>query len=485
MKILSKNGNELTLIAMKNEVVHKGDYLIVDDRKFSRKMIVQIYDEDYLSSQNLLEDIVRDEVILACSEENLHDPLNISSLSKLIRDARLIRTKIRSTMDINGRITSDISWIPSRVFSAVKKLSVPELSDQLNRAGVLSINIGQTGKKGENFKIYAEDLDGKLNIITGKKESGKSHLSKLLIKSLVEHGAYVIVFDLNNEYGGLGYTSSGKPSSINDRTLILEPGGTLKFRLDYCGKFTISNILKNSLDMPSASLREFGRIWDKLQGTGKLDMETLGDMINRVNMNELVRDALVSRHHLLHNSGLFSLETGNSGLEFEKITETKPNGAVLIISLHKVSAIIRRMIVELVLSKLVELLEKQIIPPIFLFAEEAHLYVKETYWDDIITRMRHFGIFTTFITNQPDALGDSIYRQVDNIFLFNFVNESDLEKISRVSLIDNDTIKSIVRTLPQRHCLVVGKVVRDLPIVAIIPPIDIVTLGATKKFFKP
>ena len=485
MKILSKNGNELTLIAMKNEVVYKGDYLIVDDRKFSRKMIVQIYDEDYLSSQNLLEDIVRDEVILACSEENLHDPLNISSLSKLIRDARLIRTKIRSTIDINGRITSDISWIPSRVFSSVKKLSVPELSDLLNRVGVLSINIGQTGKKGENFKIYAEDLDGKLNIITGKKESGKSHLSKLLIKSLVEHGAYVIVFDLNNEYGGLGCTNSGKPSSINDRTLILEPGGLLKFRLDYCGKFTISNILKNSLDMPSASLREFGRIWDKLQGTGKLDVESLGEMINRENMNELVRDALVSRHHLLHSSGLFSLETGNSGLEFEKITETKPKGAALIISLHKVSAVIRKMIVELVLSKLVELLDKQLIPPIFLFAEEAHLYVKETYWDDIITRMRHFGIFTTFITNQPDALGDSIYRQVDNIFLFNFVNESDLEKISRVSLIDNDTIKSIVRTLPQRHCLIVGKVVRDLPIVAIIPPIDIVTLGATKKFFKP
>ena len=157
----------------------------------------------------------------------------------------------------------------------------------------------------------------------------------------------------------------------------------------------------------------------------------------------------------------------------------------MIISLHKVNAVIRKMIVELVLSKLVELLDKQLIPPIFLFAEEAHLYVKETYWDDIITRMRHFGIFTTFITNQPDALGDSIYRQVDNIFLFNFVNESDLEKISRVSLIDNDTIKSVVRTLPQRHCLVVGKVVRDLPIVAIIPPIDIVTLGATKKFFKP
>ncbi len=484
MKILSKSGNELTLLAMKNEMILKGDYLIVDDKKFGRKMIIQIYDEDYLSSQNLLEDIVRDEVILACSDENLHDPLNISSLSKLIRDARLVRTKIRSTMDIDGKISSDVSWIPSRVFSTVKKLSIPELSELLNRAGVLSINMGQTGKKGENFKIYAEDLDGKLNIITGKKGSGKSHLSKLLIKSLVEHGAYVVVFDLNNEYGGLGWTNGGKPSSINDRTLILEPGGLLKFRLDYCGKFTISSILKNALEMPSASLREFGRIWDKLEGTEKLDIESLGEMINRANMNELVRDALVSRHNLLHNSGLFSSRTADSGFEFENIIDSKPNGVALIISLHKVSAIIRKMIVELILSKLVDLLDKQIIPPIFLFAEEAHLYVRETYWDDIVTRMRHLGIFTTFITNQPDALGDSIYRQVDNIFLFNFVNESDLEKISRVSLIDHDTIKSVVRTLPQRHCLVVGKVVRDLPVVAMIPQIDIVTLGATKKFFK-
>src|SRR3712207_8350291 len=87
-----------------------------------------------------------------------------------------------------------------------------------------------------------------------------------------------------------------------------------------------------------------------------------------------------------------------------------------------------------------------------------------TYWEDIVTRMRHFGIYTTFITNQPDAIGDGIYRQVDNIFLFNFTNDADLEKISKVSLADNDTVRSIVRTLPQRHCLSIGKVVCDLPI---------------------
>lgn len=481
MRILSKNGNDLVLLAMNNEVVHKGDYLVVDDQKLNQRMIIQIYEFDYLSSQGLIEDIVKEEMLLVSSHENVLDPLNISSLSKLVRDAKLIRTKIRSSIDMAGKISNNISWIPSRVYSQVRKLSLFELGDLLNRSGVKPINIGLNGKTGENFQIYAEDLDGRLNIITGKKESGKSHLSKLLIKSLVEHGAYVIVFDLNKEYDGLGMTKNGK-SSIANRIIVLDPGGILKFSLDYCGKFAIANIMKNTLELPSTSMREFLRIWDSLEIAQRLDINSMGDFINRINMNEFVRDALLSRYHLLLNSGLFS-KAKERGVEFENIITDKSHGAAIIISLNKTSAIVRRMIVELVLSKLVELLERKLIPPIFLFAEEAHLYVKETYWEDIITRMRHFGIFTTFITNQPDALSEGVYRQVDNIFLFNFLNESDLDRISKVSLIDTDTIKSVVKTLPSRHCLLIGKVVRDLPIVAVVPEIEAITLGATKKFF--
>jgi DNA helicase HerA-like ATPase len=150
----------------------------------------------------------------------------------------------------------------------------------------------------------------------------------------------------------------------------------------------------------------------------------------------------------------------------------------------KMIPIVRRMVVELILNKLVDLLENDIIPPIFLFAEEAHMYIRETYWEDIITRMRHFGIYPTFITNQPDAIGDGIYRQADNIFLFNFTNDSDLEKISKVSLADSDTVKSLVKTLPHRSCLIIGKVVSDLPIVLEVAPLDTIALGETKKFFK-
>ncbi|HWS20658.1 MAG TPA: DUF87 domain-containing protein [Nitrososphaera sp.] len=476
MKILSKNGNELLLLAMKEDSAAKGDYLLIEDR--TRSMVVQVYDEEYLSSQALIEDIVKEEVINASSMENLHDPLNIGSLSRLVRDARVFRAKIRASIN-DGKLSSDVAWLPSRVESKIRRIAIKEIDSLLGRCGVFPIPVGRAGHE-EEFEIYAEDLDGKLTLITGKKESGKSHLSKMLIKTLVQYGAFVIVFDLNNEYGGLAWSPAGTPSSINQQVKVLEPGKTLRFTLDYCGKTAISGMLKNALDMPAASLREFLRIWDWCESKQSLSIDAIGNAVNTWNINELVRDALVSRYHVIQSSQLFI--NGERGLQFEDIISGK-SGAAMIINMGEVPPTVRRMVVELVLSKIVTLLENKQIPPIFLFAEEAHIYIRDTYWEDIITRMRHFGIYTTFITNQPDAINDGIYRQMDNIFLFNFTNDNDLDKISKVSLADNDTIRSIVRTLPQRQCLAIGKTVCDLPMVIKVAAAEVMMLGETKKFF--
>jgi uncharacterized protein len=487
MKILYKNStDELTLLAMESDAARKGDYLLIHDEKVNKKMIVQIYNEEYLSSQSLIEDIVKDEVVVASSVENSHDPLDIGKLSRMIRDARLFRTKIRASIDSESKFSNEITWLPSRVDSKVCRMRTSEINNLVMRTGLYSIPLGNSGWDDEPFEIFAEDLDGKLNIVTGKKESGKSHLTKLLIRRLVEYGAFVIVMDLNNEYGGLAWNGDGTPSPLDKQITILEPGGGLGFSLDYCGKASISNMLKNALDMPAASLREFIRIWDWLENKNTLDLEALGNAINTWNTNELVRDALISRYHAICSSGLFvgTPTINHEGLRFEFLTARKNQGLALILNMGKAMPVVRRMIVELVLTKVVELLGRDVIPPIFLFAEEAHLYVRDTYWEDIITRMRHFGIYATFITNQPDAISDGIYRQVDNIFLFNFTNDTDLDKISKVSLADGDTVKSIVRTLPQRQCLVIGKVVRDLPMVAKIASSNLMALGDTKTFFK-
>ncbi len=488
MKILQKTNDELILLAVKSEIVSKGDYFLIEDTEMERDLIVQVYNEEYLSNQSIIEDIVKDEIIRATSPGVTYDPLEIGLLSGIVRDSRLFKAKIRgSSIGAKNNMSSDITWLPSRVNSKIRRLTISELNQILNRGGESPISIGSVGNSQDPFIIYAEDLDGRLNIIAGKKESGKSHLSKLLVKSLLEHGAFILVFDLNNEYTGLGIKPNGLSSNLQSKVVLLEPGKNLRFSLEYCGKPSVSSMLKNALDMPSTSLREFFRIWDNLYKRRSLTLEAFSNAINNWNFNDLVRDALISRFHTIYSSRLFLNDEKNDeyeGLRFENMISNNLHGLAMIVNLGTFAPTIRHMVVELILNKLVELLGNNAIPPIFLFAEEAHLYIKDTYWDDIITRMRHFGIYSTFITNHPEALGEGILRQVDNIFLFNFVNESDLERISKISLVDRDTIKSIVRTLPQRYSLLIGKMVQELPIVVKVPQLDIKTYGETKRFFR-
>jgi uncharacterized protein len=331
--------------------------------------------------------------------------------------------------------------------------------------------------------VFGESLDGNLSIITGKKESGKSHLSKILVSSLISSGAVVVIFDLNDEYEGLGLSREGMKNEFADRIVHLEPGRSLKFSLDYLGEYSLVSLMQHVLDAPGASLREFIRIIGFLQGSGRLSLDQLGESIQTWRCNELVKDALSARFQTMRSSGIFASNEREAVRVDSVVGSLLAKGGALVVSLKRSSSLAKRMVVEIILSKLVQLLEREAIPPIFLFAEEAHLYLRETYWDDIVTRMRHFGIFTTLITNQPDAINSGIYRQADNIFLFNFTNEADLDLIARASTADAETIRSIVRTLPRRHCLILGKVVSDLPMLVRVGEAKFLTLGQTKKFF--
>ncbi len=498
MRIISKERDEIILLALHSEEIGKGDYLLIEDLDGKRGLLVQVYDEEYHNTQSLLEDMIRDEVVNAASRCNPYDPLEIGDIARIVRDARLLRCKIRASVE-DDRLSYTASWLPSRVSSRIRRVDMLELNSLIQSGGRASgigrgrgegmvtidtpkmrpIEIGYS-KDGETITIYAEDLDGKLNLITGKKGSGKSHLAKSIIKSLAEYGAYIFVLDLNNEYLGLAWRHDGGKSSIGDKVLFLEPGRGLRFTLDYLGKGPIASMLKYALEIPAASLREFFRIWDTLVSRNRLSISNLIESVAGWRSNELVKDALASRLHTMLTSGLF---TDSNGVKVEDIIRERSNGAIAIIGMGKTTPVVRRMTVELLLSKLVELLEQGKIPPIFLFAEEAHLYLRDTYWEDIVTRMRHFGVFTTFITNQPDAISDSIYRQLDNIFLFNFTNENDLEKIARASMIDAESVKSIVRTLPAKHCMVIGSVVNNLPLVMMTMQPEVLMLGETKRFF--
>jgi hypothetical protein len=482
LKLYKKEGSVLQILSFPNDDIEKGDYLLIEDSKAGKALIVQVIDIQFANIPGILEELLR-----SCSDNsNLNgadfDPLDITPHITYIQDSRLLICKIRASI-YNNRLNPSKGWLPSRSHSVIRKLSTQCLLEIIQAKGELPIVLGKT-KDSSPLMVDASSLDGKLNIITGKKETGKSHLSKLLVLSLIHYGATVIIFDLNGEYAGLGYDSDGARNGYYDQIHVLTPGENFKLMLDQLDLRVMLNILVHALHLPGTSAREFRHIWKNLRERKALSLRALGETIRNWRCNIHIRDALFSRYYALVNSGLFTDNPSEASSIEQYLFKTREKGGAVIVNLRDTSPVDRQIIVEYTLGKLVELLSSWRLKAVFLFAEEAHLYLRETYWDDIVTRMRHFGIFTTFITNQPDSIRSSIYRQADNIFLFNFTNENDLEAVSRAARTDAETVKSIAGDLPPHHCLVLGKVVKDFPIVVKIRKLNVKTMGGTRLFFK-
>jgi len=483
MKLYKKEGNIIQILCFPTENAEKGDYLMIEDSEAGKALIAQVIDVQFAAIPGVLEELLR---TLPDGGEPIQgediDPMEIAPHITYIQDASLLICKIRATFQ-NDALSPSSSWLPSRSQSLIKKLPIPLLLRLANVEGRLPIILGGT-KDASLLTIDASTIDGTLNIITGKKGCGKSHLSKLLMVSLLGYGATVVVFDLNGEYSSLGFSADGKRNMYFDKIQALTPSQNFKVAVNQLHLNVVMGILIHALHLPGTSAREFRRIWKQLKDKDNLTLSSLGEAIRNLNCNQHVRDALSSRYHSLVNSGFFTDTPAEATLLEECLLKANDKGGALIVNLKNTSTIDRQIVVEYVLGKLVDSLSSWKLKAAFLFAEEAHLYLRETYWDDIVTRMRHFGLFTTFVTNQPDTIRENIYRQADNIFLFNFTNEHDLDVVSRAARVDAETVRSIARDLPPHHCLTLGRVVHDFPIVARVRTLDLKTMGETRLFFK-
>ncbi len=480
MRIYKKEGNTIEILCFPSENVEKGDYLLIEDPKANRGLVTQVVDVRFANVPGILEELLRDSTADEGVRGENFDPLEVSSHINYIQDAWVLVCKIRGAVQ-DGKLLVNSSWLPSRSQSRIKRLPITSLLSFVKINEDLPIDVGET-KEASVLAIDARALDGKLNIVTGKKETGKSHLSKLLVLGLVDYGATVVVLDLNGEYVNLGFSSKGEKNEYYDKVHVLTPGANLKVSLAQMDLRVMLNILVHALDLPGTSTREFRRIWRFMQQRQAFTLRELGEAIRSWKCNQHVRDALFSRYYSLLNSGFFTDNLAEA-TTFEELFQKIRRGGALVLNLRDVSSVDRQIVVEYILGKLVELLTQWKIRAVFLFAEEAHLYLRETYWNDIVTRMRHFGVFTTFVTNQPDTIKGNIYRQADNIFLFNFTNERDLETVSRAARVDSETVKSIARDLPPHHCLILGKAVKDFPMVAKVKALDVQTMGHTRLFF--
>src|SRR5205807_9774835 len=149
---------------------------------------------------------------------------DVSGQEETCNDKRLTVCKIRGTIAQDGSLSPSSCWLPSRASSKIRPYAVNRL---IMNGGKMPVMLGHN--EGETISVDASGLDGGLNIITGRKGSGKSHLAKLLLLSMAGWGAPCVVLDVNGEYINLHNSKDGRQSSA--RLTVLAPRSGLNFSM--------------------------------------------------------------------------------------------------------------------------------------------------------------------------------------------------------------------------------------------------------------
>jgi len=184
---------------------------------------------------------------------------------------------------------------------------------------------------------------------------------------------------------------------------------------------------------------------------------------------------------MLESTGLIddSLEKG----ALRRVLDQLGGGKTLVVNLKGLSKVAMRTTVQVLLSSVTGLLEERALEPVFLFAEEAHMYIERTDIEDLVTRMRHLGIWQFYITNTPTSLPELLVRQTDNLFCFYLSLPDDIKYIAPASGLEPDVLQKIVAALPPRHFLAVGRATEDYPVILRNKELDVITAGETRYRF--
>jgi DNA helicase HerA-like ATPase len=389
-----------------------------------------------------------------------------------IENLELCRAKIRQRVKPSGQWENWDGWIPTRNVEVTKvsdeevyKHCVPDFGNPLT--------LGK-GLSGNEMVIDGRSCE-KVNLITSAKGAGKSHLAKVILLELIKKGKSCVVFDINREYAKL-------PHVVN-----LIPGDNFHLGVEDFGVDPLVNLLKKfGLPDPSAMnfentlVRRIAQNRDLRERGTQPEFLTIEGLISMADSNQFYRGpsteaaravngAIASRLTYIQTLGIFaknSQEATSIEAELKRISD---QGGALIIDLAALPTMAREGFVQAVVDAIKQFCKKlsadaEIKLP-FIFFEEAHLYVSKYGINDIVTRARHLGITSTFITNMVTDLDEVVLRQVDNLFLLYLPHEADVRHVSKSAITDEETVSAFAQRMKDRHAMVIGGATRGYPVV--------------------
>jgi hypothetical protein len=488
-----------------------GETLTLRERESSRSVIVQIIAFRSASYPALAREQMESLIDLPFAEEEAlkiqmqigpSDPQFVDELGNIKLALAKIRKTVPSHDNGHARWENWDGWIPARDVEVIRTDDDEVFANATHSLGH-DLRLGRT-LTGQDFYVEGQDLE-KVNVVTGVKGSGKSHLAKVLLLQLIEQGAPCIVFDINREYIHLPKAEVDQPTGqVLKRGIVhLEAGGNFRLGVRQFGLPPLMTLLQR-FGLPEVSALHFenriSRLWAEADGMEKsgskvpyVGLEQLMDMAENQEFGGgsnslIVNNAIRSRLESLSNTRIFA-RSPNEASSLTRAYRQIRDGGALVIDISGLSNLARGGFVQAIIELVKDLCQWEIenethrFP--FIFFEEAHLYVSPQSIDYIVTRARHLGITSFFVTNMIQGLEEAILRQADNLFLLRIPYEDDVRHVSRGAATDYATMDALVRRLRQRHALVIGNVTAQYPLMFEVDPLKGVnTAGETRFFFR-
>jgi hypothetical protein len=488
-----------------------GETLTLRERETGRSVIAQVIAFRSASYPSL----VQEQMLNLLGPEPLNAPLleavgyhlfgqpGDNGRSVELGNIKVAQAKIRKTVPAEGsRWEGWDGWIPARDADIYRTRDEQVFANATRNLGH-PLSLGQT-LAGHNFQVEGQDLE-KVNVITGVKGSGKSHLAKVILLQLIARGAPCLVFDINREYIHLPKAEiDPRSGEILQRGIVhLEAGGNFRLGVRQFGLAPLMTLLQR-YGLPDVSAlyleNRLARLWEEAEAMEKQGRSVpymgLEQLIQMAEENEfgggssatVINHAIRSRLDALKNTHIFA-RSASEAASLGKAYRQVRGGGALVIDMSALSNLAREGFVQAIIELVKDLCLWEIdhdthrFP--FIFFEEAHLYVSRRSIDYIVTRARHLGITSFFVTNMIHGLDEAVLRQADNLFLLRVPFEDDVRHVSRGAATDYETMAALVRRLRERHALAIGNVTAQYPLIFAVDPLENVnTAGETRYFFR-
>lgn len=484
----------------REEDLRVGENLSLHEPITGRGLVVQVIEFRTVTYPSLIAEMLE---LAVEGTQPLPESLSIADLSTSLQglppisNLKIAIAKVRKLIAAPNTWDQWDGWIPSRDV-VIERTGDEELFAHCLRRHDHALFLGQT-LADQEFIIEGQDLE-KVNIITGTKGSGKSHLAKVILLQLIRQGAPCLVFDINREYIHLPpHGQGGCPGIIH-----LEAGENFRLGLREFGLPPLMTLLER-YGLPEISAMHFQNRVNRLlaevgewEAQGKkppfLSIEQLVQMAEARefaaghSMTDAINGAIKSRLEALKYTRLFARHPQEAVSLHQYYQEIRTGGA-LVLDVSGLGNLARTGLVQAIIEMIKDICQEEIrqqtyrLP--FVFFEEAHLYVSRASIDYVVTRARHLGITSFFITNMIGGLDEAVLRQADNLFLLRLPYEDDIQHVAKSALVDKETIASFVVKLRYHHALAIGNATGQYPFIFRVDPLEGVnTAGETQFFFR-